>query len=261
MPTRWSEWAVPGLTTKVVKTESGLSYRLMRSLPEGPPPPSGWPALWVLDADQHGLAIMDAARRLARRPEVTGVEPMAVVGVAPDGAGERQAMRYRDFTPGPAPDGIERGYETGGAAVFLEALSGALMAEVEAAGTVSSRAPRLWGHSLGGFFALWAAGARPGLFSRVAAISPSIWWDEHALEPLLGAATPIFLAVGEREFDNRPGGRRMIGRARHLHERLTKAGTPARFRLFDDDDHSSIVTSSAAAALRSLSEPTGDGRL
>lgn len=261
MPTRWSEWAVPGLTTKVVKTESGLSYRLLLSLPEGSPPPVGWPALWVLDSDQHGLALMDAARRLARRPEVTGVEPMAVVGVAPEGGGERQAMRYRDFTPGPGPHEIDRRYETGGAIAFLEALSEPLMSEVEMTGRVSRRAPRLWGHSLGGFFALWAAGARPGLFSRVAAISPSIWWDERALEPLHGAPTPIFLAVGEREFDDRPGGRRMIGRARRLHERLAEAGTPARFRLFDDEDHSSIVTSSAAAALRSLSEPAGDGRL
>src|SRR5262249_58164050 len=35
------------------------------------------------------------------------------------------------------------------------------------------------GSSLGGFMALYAAYARPDVFGEIAAVSPSIWWDDR----------------------------------------------------------------------------------
>ena len=39
----------------------------------------------------------------------------------------------------------------------------------------------LFGHSLGGYFALWQLFHHQSSFQRYLAISPSIWWNEHEL--------------------------------------------------------------------------------
>lgn len=242
---------MPGVLTRQVRGRD-RSYGLLLSAPDGAPPPGGWPTLWVLDADLYGLILMESARRLGRRPDVTGVMPMAVVGVAPGEDQDPRAARHRDFSPGPSHLPLKAEIsETGGAADFLEIFETSLMDAAEQAGA-SRKTPMIWGHSLSGYFALWAAARRPDLFSAVAAISPSLWWDEAALEPLVGCAPRLFFAVGEREFDDRPGDHRMISRLRGLHARVEGSGGVAELRVMPEEDHASIVPASAAAALRSL---------
>src|SRR3546814_8135199 len=63
--------------------------------PEGDPPSSGWPVLYVLDGEDNFAAFAVAARRLARAGARSGIAPGIVVGI---GAGPL-ARRVRDYTP------------------------------------------------------------------------------------------------------------------------------------------------------------------
>lgn len=64
---------------------------------------------------------------------------------------------------------------------------------------VNRQSQMLFGHSLGGLFALWNYSQKP-LFRAFAAISPSIWWNNHALlQQTPKEQHPVFLAVGENE--------------------------------------------------------------
>jgi predicted alpha/beta superfamily hydrolase len=79
------------------------------------------------------------------------------------------------------------------------------------------------GSSLGGLFALHMGLTRPDIFSRVAAMSPSIWWANRAIlreVSALPARLPvrIWLDVGRRE------GRYTIVQARYLQDILRSKG-------------------------------------
>lgn len=239
----WDE-GFGGLRTRVID-----GYRLTFMQPPGERPAAGWPLLLALDADQHGLTLMETARRLGRRPEKTGVQPLLVVGVQPETPD--RTHRFRDFTAGPCASGDgPADMPTGGANAFADVLLGPALDAIRDTGMCNAQPPAVWGHSLSAWFALWLAATRPGALFAVAAISPSLWWEDAPLAPLAEAAPPIFLAAGERETDAPDRTRRMIPRAQALAARLP---SPSRFHLFPDEDHASIVSASAAAALRFLS--------
>lgn len=256
----WSDWAPVGLKSCVVQAREGSAWRLVLSTPEGAPPEGGWPLLWVLDGDLHGLTLMETARRLARRPDATGVLPMAVAAVQFGDDRQGPDARQQAFTAGPParPEQARREGPTGGATDLLDLLAGPAREAATASGSISDAPPAIWGHSMSAWFALWAAAQTPDAFSAVAAISPSLWWDEAPLTPLEASAPPIYLAAGGKESDARPGGRRMIGRVRALGARLAEAGRPSRLHIFDGEDHASIVSASAAAALRFVSDARRD---
>lgn len=188
------------LSQKVVA--EGPGHRLFLAVPKAPPPPGGWPVLYMLD----GNAAFDflTADDLALAPG------LVVVGVGYDT--ERQFARERrtlDFTapdgPGDGlrPDHVHEGRTAGGAAIFHDRLTGPLRAAAEAGLPVDPARRTLWGHSFGGLFTLYALLARPGGFARYAAISPSIWWDEALIRRVALAAAPaslpLLVALGDRE--------------------------------------------------------------
>ncbi len=79
------------------------------------------------------------------------------------------------------------------------------------------------GSSLGGLFALHMGLTRPDVFSRVAAMSPSLWWANRAILREISALPSrlpvrIWLDVGRRE------GRYTIAQARHLQDILRGKG-------------------------------------
>src|SRR3546814_458725 len=94
----------------------GETYSIFITWPEGDPPSSGWPVLYVLDGEDNFAAFAVAARRLARAGARSGIAPGIVVGI---GAGPL-ARRVRDYTP-ELPDyripagKPAAGLETGGA--------------------------------------------------------------------------------------------------------------------------------------------------
>jgi predicted alpha/beta superfamily hydrolase len=79
------------------------------------------------------------------------------------------------------------------------------------------------GSSLGGLFALHMGFTRPEIFSRVAAMSPSVWWGNRAIlreASALPSRLPvrIWLDVGRRE------GRYTVAQARYLRDILLRKG-------------------------------------
>lgn len=180
----------------------GPGHRLFRAVPKGAPPAGGWPVLYLLD----GNAAFDYLT-----PDHLALVPgLVLIGVGYDT--DRQFARERrtlDFTapdgPGDGirPDPVHPGRMAGGAAQFLDRLTGPLRAAAEAGIAVDPARRTLWGHSFGGLFTLYALLARPDSFARFATISPSIWWDEGLIRRVRDraapASVPLLLALGDKE--------------------------------------------------------------
>ena len=244
-------------------------YRLDIAVPEGDTPPSGWPSIWLLDAGGCFGTCVEAVRRMARRPDATGVSPLVVIGVSP--ADERQAAhRQRDFTSVRGPGaGDEPG--AGGACDFLRFLEEQAMPAAARHAALDHARRSLFGHSLAGYFALWTLCHHPRAFAGYAAISPSIWWDRDGLFAAAGRLADrdrrLFMAVGGWEEGlppwqvgvpgsvealERRTSRRMVANARELSQRLgdVLGGERVRFSFMPEDDHASIVSSAMPHALR-----------
>ncbi|RJL11896.1 alpha/beta hydrolase [Paracoccus siganidrum] len=190
------------LSRKVV--DCGPGHRLFLAVPRCNAPQGGWPVLYLLD----GNAAFDFLT-----PEHLAMAPgLVLAGIGYDT--DRQFARERrtmDFTapdgPGDGirPDPVHPGRMAGGAALFLDRLTGPLRAAAEEGLAIDPARRSLWGHSFGGLFTLYALLVRPRAFARYAAISPSIWWDEPLIRRIADAAgrmqdaPPLLMALGDRE--------------------------------------------------------------
>lgn len=190
------------LSQTVVNT--GPGHRLFLAVPRGTPPVKGWPILYLLD----GNAAFDFLT-----PDLLALVPglmLAGVGYDTDRQFARE-QRTLDFTapdgPGDGirPDPVHPGRMAGGAALFLDRLTGPLRQAAETAAPIDPARRSLWGHSFGGLFTLYALLTRPGSFARFASISPSIWWDEALIRRVadragrMTAPPPLLAALGDRE--------------------------------------------------------------
>lgn len=221
----------PCATHRLAQRPAPGGYRLFLAVPRTEAPAGGWPILYLLD----GNAAFDylTAAHLARAPGLV----LAGVGYDTDRQFARE-RRVLDFTPpeagagplrldrpphapragpeaaGPGPDGAgpgdgirpdpaHPGWMAGGAARFLDRLTGPLRAAAEAGLAIDPARRALWGHSFGGLLVLYALLARPGAFARHAAISPSLWWDAPLMGRIAAAAPrgarPLLVALGDRE--------------------------------------------------------------
>ncbi|KAF5051232.1 putative esterase [anaerobic digester metagenome] len=109
----------------------------------------------------------------------------------------------RELTPWPAKRAFRGGeYFGGGADAYLAELTDTIVPAVEAALGISPTVRGLAGYSLAGLFALYA-GYRSSLFTRIASISGSLWYDDF-LEFCLNNHPPVVLqrvyfSLGDRE--------------------------------------------------------------
>jgi Putative esterase len=154
-------------------------------------------AIVVLDANLlFGMAV-----DLVRLMQIPALVPSVVavgVGYPTDDVDEFIRRRTSDFTP----TAVAAWPGSGGRDAFRTILRERVRPFID------SVAPRvetvtLFGHSLGGMFAVteWLADDR--LFDRYVISSPSLWWDDHAL---LRISTPVppapaYLAIGGEETD------------------------------------------------------------
>lgn len=263
---------------------SGRAYRIFVAKPLMPPPAAGYPVLIVTDA---ALTFpITAGQNLSFAFDGGQAALVVGVGYATGDPAAPMRLRTRDMTPEtplsrirtlpgqPAP----KAQDYGGAEPFYRFLVEELRPAIAATFPTNPADQTLYGHSLGGLFALGVLFNHPEAFRTYAASSPSIWWNRRAL--LRGeaafarrvragdVAARVLVMIGAREqtpTDPPPAGMtraqmrqlakagRMVDNARELGARLSALkggpGWEARFVEFADEDHLSVVPASLGRTL------------
>jgi predicted alpha/beta superfamily hydrolase len=260
--------------------ESRSAYEIYVHVPDCPPPAEGFPVLYLLDANADFLLVVEAMRRLSRRPASTGIPPAMVVGIGyPETGSYHIERRYHDMTASPPVDdgfALSQDLRYGGQAAFASFLNARLRRVINSRYPADPTRNVLTGHSLAGYFVLETLAREPNLFSAYAAISPSIWWDPPRLEAAFASAAKtkcangfrLYAAVGGYEEELAPwqasvhvppsyaslrGRRRMVKNTRLLCDRLSRlfeGRAEIRFDLAKNEDHASVFITSLSEALR-----------
>lgn len=194
-----------------MRSDAGGDYLVYIAWPKDPPPPGGYPILYLLDGTESFAIAAEYENRLG---SYVGMAPGVVVGIGYPG----ETRRNLDYSPA-VPPGTEEIIPitgpSGGADAFLDFLANKVIPGVEAGHSVNPDRRTLSGYSLGGLFTLQTLFKRPDLFRTYVASSPSIWYGEKQVmkqlpglaERLGQAKSPrrLFLSAGEYEQSPPPG--------------------------------------------------------
>ncbi|MEC1438266.1 alpha/beta hydrolase [Bacillus sonorensis] len=263
--------AIPGTEQRLMQSPFGeRKYRIFIANPLGEPPPSGFPVIYLLDANSVFGTMVEAMRMQSRRPEKTGVVPAVIVGIGYETDAPFDPGRYYDFTlPVPPaelperPDGRDWP-ESGGAEAFLTFIEERLKPEIERDFKIDKNRQAIFGHSLGGLFVLQVLFTKPALFRTYIAGSPSIHWNQSFFDQErdfvsrlqeAGVKVDVLLGAGELEKSHKS---RMNDRAEQLAERLSaleSCGVRTEFNEFKGEGHISVLPVLISRALRFALSP------
>ncbi len=161
---------------------TGSTYRIMVTQPVKPPPASGYPVMYVLDAD---LAFGTAATQTVLAA-LTDHAPVVIVGIGYAADGNAGALRVRDLTTVPpdatiafVPSSAATAY--GGADAFRRFISQELRPAIAEKMPVNPAEQALIGYSMSGMFVLDAVSKEPDAFRYYVAGSPALWWSRREL--------------------------------------------------------------------------------
>lgn len=252
----------------------GAPYRIFLRIPPGTPPASGWPVLYLLDANAVIATAVEALRVQAAYPLGTGIRDAVVVGIGYPTEGAYDSVR-RSWDYGPPPGQVYPPHavggpdvRTGGAEAFLTFIEEELKPLVATRTRIDAAHQAIFGHSFGGLFVLYALFTRPAAFRDWIAISPAIWWEQHNVLRFAAAPTEavrVFLGVGEYEQvlmpfqigapdESERRGRleeaRTVDETREMAERLRGYGKPVEFAVFEGETHMSVLPVAINRAIR-----------
>jgi hypothetical protein len=292
----------PTLTFDGVETydftsaRTARDYRLFVYTPSSPPPPDGFPVVYVLDGNAHFPGAMTSARSQSMFGEIRSA---VVVGIGYPSSDFDFILRTRnkDLTtpvtaetlsrmppnPGLTPD------NTGGLDAFLFMIETEVKPFIASKVKVNAADQTLYGHSLGGLAVLRALFTTPSAYRTFVSASPSLFWNDREIlkgeAPLAnaisaGALRPrILVMVGELEGSHeryRTGGvpmlqsdvdaliasTQMVENARTLGERLRSLKGSEGYRadvvVFPDESHLSVIPASISRALAFALSTDGD---
>jgi hypothetical protein len=170
----------------------GKEYKIQVALPTGyAESKETYPVLYVLDADLYFGTIVETVRALAASRKMFSIEApdMIVVGIGYpiesarcytnwDMAkpSEYAGARAKDLTP--TEDAAMEGWPSGGASDFMAFIRDDLKPLINSNYKANPEDNTIYGHSLGGLFALYVLFHRPDTFNRYIALSPSLFWDK-----------------------------------------------------------------------------------
>jgi predicted alpha/beta superfamily hydrolase len=158
--------------------ESEPQHRIMISAPQGPPPNPGFPVIYVLDGD----AWFGTAVEIAKMREYEKLDPAIIVGIGYPSHSFFDALgRSYDFSPPGASDPDMQEIPLGGADAFLSFLNETLKPWMRAHYRLDPARHILFGHSMGGLFALYALFKAPESFSAYIAASPDLPFSKHII--------------------------------------------------------------------------------
>lgn len=251
-PASVEAWQLARSETLTIAASDGHAYQVMVAWPDSPPPPQGWPVLWVLDgADNFAVAAV-TARRLARAGARSGIEPGVVVAIE-SGTLPRRVLDYTPEVRGYAiPAGAPaHGLAIGGADDFLSFLKNQVRPMITRRWRVDPARHTLLGHSFGGMLTLHAL-FRGEAFSRFVAVSPSLWFgDDLIAQGERRYADPAMrptVLVATGEIERGPDGQ-SASAAEALTARLIGKGVDARFRTFSNQTHGTTMLAAMGDAI------------
>ncbi|MCK1986172.1 MULTISPECIES: alpha/beta hydrolase [Peribacillus] len=240
-------------------------YQIFVSKPLEEPPASGYPVIYLLDANSVFGTMVEAVRLQSRRPEKSGVVPAIIVGIGYATNAPFSSERYYDFTMPVAdselperPDGSPWPSH-GGAEDFLKFIEDDLKPEIGKRYKVDYNSQTLFGHSLGGLFALYVLFENPYAFQTYIAGSPSLHWnkkwfreEEDRFICRLNQGNgdiSLLLGVGELEGTHKS---RMNENVLELSKRLSleESGVNVQFKEFEEEGHLSVLPPLINRALR-----------
>jgi predicted alpha/beta superfamily hydrolase len=187
------------------------SFALYVQLPRGyrPGQHQTYPVVFLLDANVYFEAVR------AQLAKLTKAAPVILVGIGYRDVGLLDSLRQRDYTyPLAAP--ADSFPVSGGGKQFLTFLTQELIPYVDRRYKTDPGRRALLGHSLGGYFALYALleGLKVGkpVFTHYVAASPSLYYGDEYLRRQLATlpaakeskalpALALYLTVGERELE------------------------------------------------------------
>jgi len=217
---------------------------------------SRYPVLVLLDAEdraQFNLAIANVAF-LADR----GATPkMIVVGIA------NGKDRTHDMTPAATGARAKTFPTAGGIGAFADFIVDEVMPLVRSKYRTLPTTI-LAGHSFGGLVALEVAANKPGAFSGVIAMSPSLWWNESS--GVVGYSNALAkVAKGERVFVTHGGLEPDIDRTTAAFSQRMDSLKPALIAFghqrYPDDSHNMTPAPSLVAGLRFVFDPISVAKL
>lgn len=243
-----------------VTSDGGETYRIFVSYPDGEPPEDGFPVLYVLD----GNAMFASFAETRRMMEYGGTKKMIVVGVGYPTDKAYDTRRLNDYTPpllDPPPAAWRRlaKYKSGGQDVFLAFLTGKLRTELAKRYVINTERQSLFGHSLGGIFALHALYTRPGAFYSIVAASPSLGWnnqgaltEERAFAGRVAGGrvaktSRLLVVVGDRDVDDEPESAAALVKRM---EPLSAFGLRTYLRRYPDEGHMTVPARAVPDTLR-----------
>jgi uncharacterized protein len=273
---------VPGAVQFDLPSQAtGRTYRIYVLKPMSPPPAAGYPVVFLTDGD---LSFGPAATRARLEGLAMDLRPSLIVAIA-YASPERTAwmkLRTGDLTPTAAQKSENDPVDvagSGNADRFYRFITEELRPALAAVAPTDPTDQTLYGHSLGGLFALHVLFTHPDAFRTFVASSPSIWWDHRSVlkeeaafvaAVNTGKCSPRLLILSAAEEQSIPKGplpegmtleqlkklvpeARMIDNARELADRLRDLkGKPpyeVSFHLFEGESHSTVIPGSISRAL------------
>lgn len=213
---------------------SGREYAIFVAVPDGAPPETGFPVIYVLDGNAMFLTTVEAARAYGRRRD--GRDPRAiVVGVGyPDGVDVPTARAFDMTLDVHEP---RSRHPNGGADDFLAFLVDELRPRIAREFATDPARQALMGHSFGGLFTMGALAARPDAFQAWIGMSASFWFAGHDMsrrvedfarerQPASQATAPTRVLLTYGEFEERP----RPGDWGHDPERASRTASDLAFR-------------------------------
>lgn len=244
-------------TFQLASAFTKATYQIDVYIPDTKGPEEGFPIIYVLDGQSYFSFIRDIIRLQQQNQVKTHIQPAIVVGIGHQSEKKRE-QRFIDFTA-PAEKLIEPEHGKGklpegfgGAELFSQFLEKELKPYLEERYLYNREQQILFGHSLGGYFALWCLFTNTAAYSAYLAISPSVWWNGEELFHMAksffikGASrrsNRVFLAVGEKEGH-------MVEGAKRMECLLRENELPVEIYIGPDENHASIVPTVASRGLR-----------
>ena len=183
----WQAASIAQAQQTLLKSKlTGRTYRI-QVMAVGDAPDAGYMPVYVLDGDMMFPTAATAAYTYYHHAKDNGAQPLLIVGIGYDNGKLLDIpMRSLDYTPPMDARGKISASQPkrGEADVFLRMIQSELKPLLQQQYRLQADKATLIGHSYGGVLALYALMQHPNDFSHYVISSPSMWWNEGALQTL-----------------------------------------------------------------------------